>query len=75
MFWTLDMPAFECITNPRCIRPEDYHPADDPSIRYDVDSIPQNELGKLPLWKIFALTYVSCCNISQLMRPVGCSNN
>lgn len=59
MFMLQDIYAFECTTNPRCIRPDDYHPADDPLIRHDLSQIAEEDMGTVPLFRIFATTYVS----------------
>lgn len=47
-----------CMHHPRCIRPKDYTPSPNESLRYDVASIPPDELGTLPPWKIMTLSYV-----------------
>lgn len=59
MYWPLDSHGYQCLTNPRCVRPEDYTPAADPKHRWDVSRIPKHEIGTLPAWRVFMPTYVS----------------
>ncbi|KAL7424015.1 hypothetical protein Q5752_001600 [Cryptotrichosporon argae] len=58
MYWMRDANAFECIQDPRCIRPEDYTPVDDPTIGYDLAALTEaGDIGVLPMHRIFAVSY------------------
>lgn len=57
MYWAQDIYAFQCVTDPTCIRPEDYHPSTTPEFRRPQPAA--DEVGTTPLYKIFAQTYVN----------------
>jgi hypothetical protein len=50
--------SLECASNPRCIRIEDYRPAENARYRHNLNQIPKDQMGAIPLWKLFTLTYV-----------------
>lgn len=58
MVWMSENNMVECVSNPRCIRPEDYRPAENWLHRHDLNWIGEDQLGVLPLWRIFVTTYV-----------------
>lgn len=58
MVWLNENMLVECASNPRCIRPEDYTPSEVDEYRHDLHSIPEHELGTIPLFRLFCITYV-----------------
>lgn len=58
-YWTDEETVMECLLDPRCVRPEDYVPAENPKYRFNLDKIPQEQLGRMPAWRIHATTFVS----------------
>ncbi|KAL1408263.1 hypothetical protein Q8F55_005069 [Vanrija albida] len=57
MVWFNENNALECVSNPRCIRSEDYVEAADTFLRHEIAGIAPEEMGTLPLWKVFVTTY------------------
>lgn len=51
--------VIQCLADPRCVRPEDYVPAEDPEHRFDLTKIPEHEIGVMPAWRVFATSFVS----------------
>jgi hypothetical protein len=66
MYWGQDIRMVDCITNPRCVRPEDFTPHPDPSIGHKVENLSKEDYGKIPLWKIFTTSYVNTCGTHWL---------
>lgn len=66
MFWAQDIYAFQCISDPTCIRPEDYTPAQTPEFRRELPEA--EEMGVTPMWKIFATTYVGLTRFESRME-------
>jgi hypothetical protein len=72
MYWLQDYKMVKCATNPRCVRPEDFTPHPDPEVGHKMHQLAKGEHGKLPLWRLFAATYVSlsfCCSSSSPALP------
>jgi len=59
MVWMNENNVVECTSNPRCIAPEDYRPAAEGQHRHNLNTIPSDGLGAIPLWKLFCVTFVS----------------
>jgi hypothetical protein len=57
MYWTGEGGSFECLNHPRCVRPEDYTPHPNASMAYDLETIPASELGTVPAFRVFSLSF------------------
>jgi len=64
MYWSIEEWSIMCLHHPRCMRPEDYTPHPDPGLQYDVASIPQDQLGMAPAWRVMVLSFVSAVQLS-----------
>lgn len=49
--------GFMCLSDPRCVRPEDYHPHANPELRHDTSLLTPGEEGKLPAWRVVIISY------------------
>ena len=67
MIWTEDTQVVSCVTDPRCISPEHYRPAQNGTSVLDPDDpIPEAELGVIPIWRLHSADYVSSCTPAYL---------
>lgn len=57
MYMTDSNSAVRCLLDPKCVRPEDYRPHWNESLRFP--PAPKAELGVLPAWRIFGINFVS----------------
>ncbi|KAL1412095.1 hypothetical protein Q8F55_003092 [Vanrija albida] len=55
--WQNSVDTFKCQTNPLCIRPEDYVPAEDERFRHDLSLVPKSRMGNLPPWRMFTVDF------------------
>lgn len=49
--------GFQCLSDPRCVRSEDYTPHQNPEFRHDRSLLSPGEEGKLPAWRVFITSY------------------
>lgn len=49
--------GFQCLSDPRCIWPQDYHPHPNPALRHDTSLMLPHEVGTTPPWRVFHTSY------------------
>ncbi|GMK58308.1 hypothetical protein CspeluHIS016_0503400 [Cutaneotrichosporon spelunceum] len=55
MYWTDANAAVRCLLDPRCVRPIDYVPHTNASLRFP--DAGDGEVGVLPAWRVFGISY------------------
>ncbi|KAL1407717.1 hypothetical protein Q8F55_007150 [Vanrija albida] len=56
-YWTDADHAFHCLSDPRCVRAEDYTPATNETQRHDVSAVKEHEFGRLPAWRVIGVSF------------------
>ncbi|WOO84825.1 Alpha-1,6-mannosylglycoprotein 6-beta-N-acetylglucosaminyltransferase A [Vanrija pseudolonga] len=56
-YWTDADQSFNCLSDPRCVRAEDYTPATNASYRHDLGAVPPSQLGQLPSWRVIGVSF------------------
>lgn len=51
--------AFFCLTDPRCVRQEDYNEHANKSTAVNINELDKDRIGTLPAWRVMALSFVS----------------
>lgn len=49
--------GFQCLNDPRCVRPEDFHPHPNPELRHDTSLLAPGEEGTTPAWRVVITSY------------------
>lgn len=56
-YWTDEDTTIRCLTDPRCVRPQDYREAEDPELRHNLAALPRDQVGTLEAWRLHTTTF------------------